>query len=325
MTETWRVGGAPAGRVAGRHVFYNASAFDGGGAAANASDDAAVATDKAALLPGAAATFANYTSYSRGINGVMVDVSGLLADLTAADFALHVGNDADPGSWTNAPAPLSVTRRNGAGINGSDRITLTWADGAIKNTWLRVTVLANGRTGLPSADVFYFGNLVGETGDSTTSAIVTAADVLAVRSAARATAPLTHVADFNRDGRINVTDQAIARAAVTGRSLTILTAPTVVTAAAAPTLIAAASGEVEPLAGGAPTTEAAAPALAPAPAPAPTPVTTRRRPPARTSPSASSVASASPFSQTAIPAAATRSRPARRESLLAAAADDVLS
>ena len=42
---------------------------------------------------------------------------------------------------------------------------LTFADGAIRNTWLRVTVLANARTGLARPDVFYFGNLVGETGE----------------------------------------------------------------------------------------------------------------------------------------------------------------
>ena len=35
-----------------------------------------------ALLPGGIATFANYTSYTRGINGIMIDVSDL-ADPTA--------------------------------------------------------------------------------------------------------------------------------------------------------------------------------------------------------------------------------------------------
>ena len=39
-------------------------------------DDAAIATDKTALLPGETASLANYTSYSRGINGIMVDLIG---------------------------------------------------------------------------------------------------------------------------------------------------------------------------------------------------------------------------------------------------------
>ena len=39
-----------------------------------AADDLAIAVDKAASRPGQMATFANYTSYSRGINGLMVDL-----------------------------------------------------------------------------------------------------------------------------------------------------------------------------------------------------------------------------------------------------------
>lgn len=226
ITDTWRVGGAPAGRVVGRSVFYNNSAFDGASAGAGAADDGAIASDKQALLPGQSAGFANYTSYARGLNGLMVDVAGLTADLAAADFTFKVGNDGDLGSWTNAPVPLSITRRPGAGANGSDRVTLLWADGAIKNQWLRVTVLANTRTNLPAADVFYFGNLVGETGDSTTAAAVTAADVLAVRSnLMKSGLAVTHSLDFNRDGRVNTSDLAVARRAVANNSLTLLTAP----------------------------------------------------------------------------------------------------
>ncbi|HYW79673.1 MAG TPA: lamin tail domain-containing protein, partial [Thermoguttaceae bacterium] len=48
----------PAAEVIGRHVFYNNSQFDGLDAAANAADDAAIATDKQALLAGEVATSA---------------------------------------------------------------------------------------------------------------------------------------------------------------------------------------------------------------------------------------------------------------------------
>ena len=51
---------------------YNDSFFDGYDPAAGASDDLAIATDKSPLLPGQAATFADYTSYECGLNGLMI-------------------------------------------------------------------------------------------------------------------------------------------------------------------------------------------------------------------------------------------------------------
>ena len=217
--------------VVGRHVFYNNSAFDSRSAAASAADDNAIATDKAALLPGAgAATFANYTSYSRGINGVMVDVRNLPAgDLTADDFAMSLGTDADLlASWQPAPAPRSVTVRRGAGADGSDRVTLTFADGAIKNTWLRVTLLANDHTGLAAPDTFYFGNAVGETGDDPANATVDLLDLGAVRAHLFATAqPPTNPFDLDRDGRVNSMDLVIALRARTDSVLPLITLPVI--------------------------------------------------------------------------------------------------
>ncbi len=49
-------------QVVGRHIFYNGSVFDGNDLGANLLDDEAIAPDKAALLPGETAGFANYTS-----------------------------------------------------------------------------------------------------------------------------------------------------------------------------------------------------------------------------------------------------------------------
>ncbi len=197
-----------------RHIFYNNSVFDGNDPAANANDDFAIAPDKVALLPGETATFANYTSYSRGINGVMVDIAGLPGTPTAADFALKVGNSSDPGSWADAPAPASVTVRAGAGTDGSDRVTITWADNDIQKQWLQVTVLATAETGLAEADVFYFGNAIGESGNSALDAKVDANDMLAIRSNPRSfldPAPIDFAYDLNRDARVNATDMLIAR------------------------------------------------------------------------------------------------------------------
>ena len=66
-----------ASEVVGRHVFYNNSVFDGFDQVANPSDDMAIAVDKQPWLADQVATFANYTSYEHGLNGIMIDVRGL--------------------------------------------------------------------------------------------------------------------------------------------------------------------------------------------------------------------------------------------------------
>lgn len=198
--------------VLGRYVFYNNSSFDGNDPQANIKDDNAIAPDKNALLPGQTATFANYTSFSRGINGIMIDVSRLAAStLAASDFALQVGNRGDPTTWSDAPAPTSIIVRPGEGVNGSDRIELTWADHMIQDQWLRVTIKANADTALAADDVFYFGNEIGETGNSPTDTDVDVSDQLHVRANAILSAAITNVYDFNRDGQVDVSDQLIAR------------------------------------------------------------------------------------------------------------------
>ena len=55
------------------------------------------------------------------------------------------GNN-NPAGWATATAPASVTVRAGAGVDGSDRVTLLWANGAIVNQWLQVSVLATANT-----------------------------------------------------------------------------------------------------------------------------------------------------------------------------------
>lgn len=202
--------------VIGRRVFYNNSSFDGNDPTANAQDDAAIAMDKRALLPGQTATFDNYTSFSRGINGIMVDVANPPdgAIPTTADFRFKVGNTNNPAEWTDAPEPMDITVRPSAGAEGSDRIMLTWPDNAIQSQWLQVTVLATANTGLPGPDVFYFGNAIGECGNSTTDAKVNAFDMLGARDNQRNLlnpAPIDFFFDYNRDALVNATDMLIAR------------------------------------------------------------------------------------------------------------------
>ena len=220
----------PPPMVVGRHVFYNGSAFDGGSPLLNPSDEAAIAIDKMALLPGGAATFVNYTSYSRGINGVMIDVTDLADMPASSDFEFRVGNDGNPDDWLVAPAPTSVALHIGAGLYGTNRIVLAWADGAITNTWLQVTVKATTATGLLHPDVFYFGNSVGESGDDPAGAIVNSTDELGARNHAKTFLDPTAIDDafdFNRDGFVNATDQILARSNSTtlATALRLITVP----------------------------------------------------------------------------------------------------
>jgi len=210
----------PPAQIVSRQIFYNNSGFDGRDAAANAGDDGAIAPGKVPLLPGAKATLANLISYSRGINGIMIDVANLTtpASLSAADFEFRVGNDNNPGVWPALqldPALIEVSVRPGAGVDGSDRVTIRFPDGAIRKTWLQVTVKATAATGLQLPDVHYWGNVVGDSGNSQTDTAVNVIDALGVRANLRTPlnpAPIDFQYDFNRDRQVNVQDCLLVRA-----------------------------------------------------------------------------------------------------------------
>ena len=183
-------------------------------------DNAAIATDKSALLPGQPASFANVTSFDKGINGIMLDVSGglpltALAGL-AGNLGFKVGAAGDPSGWANGPRPSQFTILPDAGVDGSDRIILVWADGAIRNTWLRVTVPALPQGGFNAPEAFYFGNLVGETGDGGGASgwRVSALDLGQVKRDLNKAAGITSPTDVNRDGRVNALDLGILKRAL---------------------------------------------------------------------------------------------------------------
>jgi uncharacterized delta-60 repeat protein len=208
--------------VVGRRLFYNRSARDGGNAAANPADDNAIAADKSALLPGGATSFSNISAYSRGINGVMIDVLGLPPDLNVltSDITVEVPRGA---GWRAASTP-AISVRRGAGAGGSDRITLTWPDNAVRNTWLRVTLNATERTGMAAPDVFYFGHLAGETGAGRPMR-VDATDLAAVRRNFLTKDPAALARfDFNVDGAVNAADVVVVRSNLE-RALPPLAAP----------------------------------------------------------------------------------------------------
>jgi len=192
--------------IVARQVFYNRSAFDG---------DNAIATDKTALLPGDLATAANYTNYNRGINGLIIDVADLPQGVVpgATDFRFRLGNDDTPADWAPAPPPETIELRRDEGVGGSHRITITWADGDVRNAWLQVTVLG-ANLGLPRDDVFYFGNAVAESGNSASDAQVTTTDLLLARNNPRdflGQTDVTFAYDYDRDALVNATDVLLAR------------------------------------------------------------------------------------------------------------------
>ena len=192
--------------VVARHVFYNNSAWDAGG-----DDDAAIDPDKTPLLPGGVVTHENYTSFSRGINGIMVDIAGLNPEVMpdAGDFDIQVNAADDPDTWSPGPAPAVSIRSD---VGGYDRVTLIWADGEILNRWVKVTVLSDaggGSLGLVENDVFYLGNAIGDTdGDGA----VGGDDYSTFRSEFGHRGEIGSLAaDFNGNGRVDLVDFAIIR------------------------------------------------------------------------------------------------------------------
>jgi hypothetical protein len=124
-----------------------------------------------------------------------------------------------------------VTVIPGAGQGGSNRVTLTFPDFSIRNTWLQVTVAASPTTGLATPDVFYFGNTVGETGNVPDEFSVSVTDELLARNNAYSgqsvPTPVTSRFDFNRDGSVSVIDQLLARnnMTTTATKLKVITVP----------------------------------------------------------------------------------------------------
>jgi autotransporter-associated beta strand protein len=227
----------PVPTIVANRIFYNNSTFDGYNGSSNITDDNAIATDKVALLPGQAASFANITSYSKGINGIIIDVANLNTIPTADDFDFQVGNNDDVDSWADAPDPTIVNAYPGRGPGGSTQITIIWPDNSIENEWLQVTMLADQVTGLAEDDVFYFGNAIGLTGASTTNAQVTSADAARVAANFTSKASVTDPYDINRDGVVDANDVALVNANLTtaadALNLISLTPPTVATLASA--------------------------------------------------------------------------------------------
>jgi hypothetical protein len=175
-------------------------------------------------------TMDNLINTTRGINSLVFDIAGL-ADpgaLSAPDFAFQVSpqNVFDellnpPSGWDPAPAPASVSVTPGS----PNRVQIDWADNAIENRWLRVTVLANVNTGLVLPKTYYLGHLRGETtGASGGKFTVLVADILQIRSALAETVDASSNADLDKSGVVLVADILAARGQL-AKELTQITVP----------------------------------------------------------------------------------------------------
>lgn len=196
----------------GRYLRYNNSVWDGHSEGVGESESKAIATDKHPLLAGQSAQFVNYSNTDSGLTGLVVDIKDLPAGqtLTTADFSFAAGSDNTSATWPAAPAPSDITVQRAGGVDGVDRVFITWPANTIVNEWLKVTIKATASTGLSSPDTFYFGHLRGEAGDSGIEAAVTSADYAAVYDHRSDVAEVNSAYDINRDGRVSFIDAYIA-------------------------------------------------------------------------------------------------------------------
>ncbi|MEQ1831278.1 MAG: cohesin domain-containing protein, partial [Pirellula sp.] len=98
--------------ITNRQVYYKGSDYATLGGVGAALDN-----NKSTLASGPTAqstTDANKINYSRGLNGMVIDVAGLVASsLTASDFTFRVAptgasGDVNPSAWASAPVPTSI-------------------------------------------------------------------------------------------------------------------------------------------------------------------------------------------------------------------------
>ena len=209
----------PVATIANRRAFYNNAT--GANLSSSGSAENAIASDKNALIPGGTSVYANYTNYALGLNGVIVDINDLPATTTdsqiLASLQFAQWNSISATGFDVLPAaaiPLATIVPGNVGVGGSARVKITFPDGTLQNTWLRVTVVANTQTALAADDVFYFGNVIGEmnVGNTGNRLRVNGQDIqqiLSNQSPGNNSAVVTNIYDVNRDGRVNGQDRIV--------------------------------------------------------------------------------------------------------------------
>lgn len=235
--ELWQVSAPVSAKATfvGARLFYNDSMFDGHDSSPTAADLAAIDNDLIPVFPGRDSNQNSFSKFASGINGLILEFAGgPPASLSAEDLLFRKGVGKPGSAWQNAPAPVAIARLPQTVETSYTRYAITWANRAMTNTWLQVTVKANEHTNLANPEIFYFGNLVGDTGGDA-APVVNATDLVKTRNLIG----FGHdrggrIADFNLDGIVNAVDLVTVRNNL-GRSLARLTSA--FTSAAAPALL----------------------------------------------------------------------------------------
>ena len=112
----------------------------------------------------------------------------------------------------------------------------SWADDPSVGNRMINARAETAATRLALPDVFYFGNLPGETGDDPAAADVDAADVVLTREALHeGSVDVTSRFDFDRNGRVDARDMAIVRGAAGDGALQLIGPVALPAVEAAPT------------------------------------------------------------------------------------------
>jgi hypothetical protein len=215
--------------VVSRSVFYNGSGFETVGGVGAALDASKILLRSSSVAQ--ATTAANVINYSRGINGVVLDVAGLAGSgLSASDFLFRVAPSGasgvvNPSTWASAPTPNLIDVTPGTSTTPA-RVRLEWANNAIQNTWLQIIVLANANTGLANREVYYLGHSLGDVDYVGPTYRVTTNDVALVRAGVSSTpVGISDARDVDKDRRVTTNDVAFVRGLVSNtpqlRAITI--------------------------------------------------------------------------------------------------------
>lgn len=153
--KRWKQDGCCRGGVAA-YLFQNGSGRDNFNPALDGFDAQAIEVDVLPLGAGETSSARNVSGWIQVVNGLIVDAADLAATPNLSDFSFRVGTSSDPATWAPAPAPVDYKVQTFA--DGTRRMKFAWADGAIRNQWLQVTLGVSQRTGLDHSEVFYFGN-----------------------------------------------------------------------------------------------------------------------------------------------------------------------
>ena len=215
--------------VSNRQLFYNNSGFESvGGVIASLDSSKSLLASSATTQT---TTFANVSSYTRGINGAVLDVAGLASTaLTAADFIFRVApagasGVVNPSTWANAPTPSALVVTAGTTTEPA-RVQLEWTDNQIQNTWLQIVVRANANTGLATPAVFYLGHAQAEV-NGVGPYRVSVADLSPVQTAVSTNlVGVNDLRDLNKDRRVTVADLSFVQVRIsTAVNLSNITVP----------------------------------------------------------------------------------------------------